>query len=109
MDVIDLHDESFAENDDTVVIQVVDAVTSSFSERIQKKDRGFYDYRSDGTVLCLKWNDNNAVTFASNYYGIVPVHKKTFGKTIFPQPHLIKMYNLGMGGVDVCDRLLSAY
>jgi len=84
------------------------------NKAIQKKERGFYDYRSDGTVLCLKWNDNNAVSFASNYYGIVPVHNaerrvKTQGKTTVHQPHLIKMYNLGMGGVDVCDRLLSAY
>ena len=49
---------------------------------IQKKERGFYDYRSDGTVLCLKWNDN-AVTFASNYYGIVPEHKKIWEKLLF--------------------------
>ena len=81
---------------------------------IQKKKRGFYDYRSDGIVLYLKWNDNNAVSFANNYYGIVSVHNaerrvKFFWNTTAPQPHLIKMYNLGMGGVDVCDRLLSAY
>ena len=42
---------------------------------IQKEEQQFYDYRSDGTVLCLKWNDNNTVSFDSNNYGIVPVHK----------------------------------
>ena len=65
------------------------------SKVIQKMERGFYDYRSDVAVLCLIRNDNNAVTFASNYYGIVPVHNaekrvKTLGKTTVPQPHLIK-------------------
>ena len=53
------------------------------SKVIQKKERGFYYYRSDGAVLCLNWNYNNAVTFASNYYGIVSVHKKLWGKLLF--------------------------
>ena len=34
---------------------------------IQKDDRGSFDYRSDGNALCVKWNDNRAVTVASNY------------------------------------------
>lgn len=45
------------------------------NKEMQKKPRGTYDYRSDGTVLCVKWNDNCAVTVASNYYGVTPLHK----------------------------------
>ena len=30
-------------------------------------------------------------------------------KKIVDQPFLIKMYNQGMGGIDVCDKLLSSY
>ena len=77
---------------------------------IQKKERRInYDYMSVGAVLCLKWNYNNAVSFASNLYGIVPVHNaerrvKTLGKTTVPQSHLIKIYNLGMGGSSRCVR-----
>ena len=37
---------------------------------IEKEDRGSFDYRSDCKVLCIKWNDNRAVTDASNYYRI---------------------------------------
>lgn len=45
------------------------------NKEIQKKDRGSYDFRSDGTVLCVKWHDNCAVTVASNYYGVTPIQK----------------------------------
>ena len=80
----------------------------------KKKPRGSYDYRSDGTVLCAKWQDNTVVTAASNYYTVNPIQiaerrvKSEKNKSV-DQPNLIKMYNNGMSGVDVCDRLLSAY
>ena len=81
---------------------------------IEKEDRGSFDYRSDGKVLCVKWNDNRAVTVASNYYGVQPLHKterylKGEGKKLIPQPDAIYKYNRGMGGVDVCDKKLSSY
>ena len=37
------------------------------NKEIQKQSRGTYDYRSDGTVMCIKWNDNRVVAVASNY------------------------------------------
>ena len=81
---------------------------------MEKNGRGSFDYRSDGTVLCTRWNDNSIVTVASNYYGNAPLQKcerkvKKAGKTSVSQPYLISMYNRGMGGVDVCDRMLSSY
>ena len=83
-------------------------------KEIQKKARGTYDFRSDGEVLCVRWNDNCAVTVASNYFTVNPLHKaerrvrNESVKTV-TQPHAVHMYNKGMGGVDVCDRKLAAY
>ena len=79
----------------------------------QKKPRGTFDFRSDGSVVCVKWNDNCPVTVASNYCGVNPIQKverrvKNEQK-IVDQPFLIKMYNQEMGGIDVCDKLLSSY
>ena len=84
------------------------------SKLIQKEERGSYDYRCDGNVLCVKWNDNRPVTIASNYYGVTPLHKaeryvKGEGRKRITQPDAIYKYNKGMGGVDVCDRKLSSY
>ena len=44
-------------------------------KEMEKKERGAFDYRSDGTVLCTRWNDNNIVTVASNYFGVTPLQK----------------------------------
>ncbi|XP_042228896.1 piggyBac transposable element-derived protein 3-like [Homarus americanus] len=83
-------------------------------KELEKKERGSYDYRSDDSVLCSRWNDNSIVTVASNYYGVSPMQKvnrwvKNEGRKAINQPHMIKMYNKGMGGVDVCDQMLSTY
>ena len=80
----------------------------------QKKPRGTFNFRSDGSVVCVKWNDNCPVTVASNYCGVNPIQKverrvKNEQKKIVDQPFLIKMYNQGMEGIDVCDKLLSSY
>ena len=85
------------------------------SKKITKKQlRETFNLRSDGSVVCVKWNDNCPVTVASNYYGVYPIQKverriKNEQKKTVDQPFLIKMYNKEMGGVDVCDRLLSSY
>ena len=83
-------------------------------KEMKKTDRGTYDHRSDGTILCVKWNDNCTVTVASNYYGISPEQKterrvKDERKKLVTQPYAINMYNKSMGGVDVCDRMLASY
>ena len=80
-----------------------------------KWQRGNFDYRSDGKVYICRWKDSAVVTIASNYLTHEPVCKtKRFcraqkKKTDVSQPHLIKMYNEGMGGVDLLDRLLGSY
>ena len=80
----------------------------------KKQPRGTFNFRSDGSVVCVKWNDNCPVTVASNYYDVYSIQKverrvKNEQKKTVDQPFLIKMYNKGMGGVDVCNRLLSSY
>ena len=83
------------------------------NKELKKSGRGSYDYRSDGLVYVAKWNDNSIVTICSNYSTHFPVHKckrRVKGATMdVSQPHLISMYNKGMGGVDLLDRLLAAY
>jgi len=32
---------------------------------MKKQDRGSYDYRSDGQVASVRWNDNSVVTLAA--------------------------------------------
>ncbi|CAB4059663.1 unnamed protein product [Lepeophtheirus salmonis] len=80
----------------------------------KRKPRGTYDFRSDRTVVCVKWNDNCTVTIASNYYGVFPIQKverrvKHEHKKTVDQPYLIQMDNQGMGGVDICDIFLASY
>lgn len=83
-------------------------------KNVEKQEQGYFDYKSDGTVLYGRWNDNSTVTVASNDYGVNPIQtverrvKGVSKKSAF-QPHLIKMYSKGMGGVDVCDRMLASY
>jgi len=40
---------------------------------MKKKERGSYDYRSDGQVACVRWNDNSVVTLASNHVVVKPL------------------------------------
>lgn len=84
------------------------------SKSLKKHERGSYDYKSDGMVICVKWNDNAIVTLQSNHYGVTPLQKvsrrvKGQNKTDVIQPNLIRRYNEGMGGVDLLDRLCSSY
>ena len=81
---------------------------------LKKKERGTYDYKSDGKVICVKWNDNAVVTVASNYFTATPIQKthrrvRSENRKEVEQPNLIYKYNFGMGGVDQLDRLASSY
>ena len=59
------------------------------------------------------WHDNSIVSLASNCIGAAPVHSTTTWsqsqkkKIDVPQPHLIRMYNKYMGGVDRLDENIA--
>ena len=81
---------------------------------MRKKDRGHFDHRCDGEVYICRWHDNSVVTIASNHQTHIPVAEarrrvKGASGCLVKQPHLIKQYNEGMGGVDLMDRLLGSY
>ncbi|KRZ65160.1 PiggyBac transposable element-derived protein 3, partial [Trichinella papuae] len=42
-------------------------------EEIMKKCRGYFEHACDGEMYVCRWNDNAAVTIASNYYTHFPV------------------------------------
>lgn len=85
------------------------------SKELAKKPRGEYDYRGDGNVVCVRWNDNSVVTVMSNWMQPKPLQNanrysvKQKQKIIIKQPKLIGAYNQSMGGVDLLDRLLGSY
>ena len=80
-----------------------------------KAKRGKYQYCCDGKVCFVRWSDNNVVTCASNFEFVNPVvmverHGKGANvKKKVTQPRMIANYTAGIGGVDLCDRLLLAY
>ena len=81
---------------------------------MKKHDRGSYDYRSDGQVACVRWNDNSVVTLASNHVVVKPLKSakrrvKAVKAKEVSQPYVVHKYNKGMGGVDILDRMLSSY
>ena len=81
---------------------------------MKKSDRGSFDYRSDGDVHVVRWNDNSIVHVASSHETHEPLHEvgrrvKGASNVKVKQPTMIRSYNKGMGGVDLMDRLLSSY
>lgn len=84
------------------------------TKALKKQNRGTFDYRCDGTVFIVKWNDNSVVTLASNCLTHEPLHTanrrvKGNANVAVTQPHVVRRYNEGMGGVDLMDRLLGSY
>lgn len=83
-------------------------------QEMKKNSRGSYDYRSDGEVEVVRWNDNAVVSFCSNATGIEPITQvkrweKKKGTVMVSQPKVVAQYNSGMGGVDLMDRALADY
>ncbi|KAH9632632.1 hypothetical protein HF086_004750 [Spodoptera exigua] len=82
-----------------------------------KKGRG-----SSKQVVCnknklsvVKWHDNKSVILAGSYVDSFPMEtitrysKETKSKIDIPCPQIVKHYNSHMGGVDLCDMLISLY
>lgn len=84
-------------------------------KEMRKLCRGDFDFRCDGDVYVCTWNDNAVVRVASNHLTHQPVGKtKRYSRVQHAridvkQPHVIRRYNEGMGGVDLLDRLLGSY
>ena len=81
-------------------------------KKMNKNERGSFDFRSDGNIEIVRWNDNSVVTIGSNAYGVQPIGSakrwiKGKGKQNIQQPAVIAVYNREMGGVDLLDRTLS--
>ena len=61
-----------------------------------------------------KWHDNSIVTMACNWQTHEPLREtkrrvKGSSNVTVTQPNLVQMYNLGMGGDDLLDRLCASY
>ena len=84
------------------------------SKDMKKKERGYYASACDGRICIVKCMDNSTVCIASNCLSHEPTHVvrryvKPNPNLSVVQPHIIHQYNIGMGGVDVMDRLMSSY
>ena len=78
--------------------------------------RGDADFQFSKNIICCKWYDNKAVLLlATNVEGmsgssnVMRRMKGSSTKTPVPCPNIIKMYNNGMGGVDLMDQKTAAY
>jgi hypothetical protein len=84
---------------------------------LQKKGRGSWDelVSTDGNLACIKWMDNRSVIMLSSLAGSKPSDsiqrwcRKLKNYVSVSRPAVIKEYNESMGGVDVCDQLISLY
>ncbi|XP_014672682.1 PREDICTED: piggyBac transposable element-derived protein 3-like [Priapulus caudatus] len=86
-------------------------------KELRKKDRGTFECWVERTrnIVAVRWLDNKVVNLVSSFVGSDPVDtarrydrsKKTHVQV--PRPHIIKMYNKFMGGVDLLDMLCSLY
>ena len=84
---------------------------------LKKKGRGSHSarYDSEHGICVVKWFDNKKVLVASNYLDANPVgsckrwSKEQKKEIQVTRPHLIKVYNENMGGVDLGDMIASLY
>lgn len=88
------------------------------SEKLmKKKPRGTYAQAvcNKTRLAAVRWHDNKTVTLISSYVGAEPVGKikryckEARGKRDVDCPHIVKLYNKHMGGVDLADMLIALY
>ena len=82
------------------------------AKKMKKNERGSFDFRRDGNIEIVRWNDNSVITIRSSAYGVQPVRSigrwmKGKGKQNIWQPDVIAAYNQGRGAVDLFDCALS--
>ena len=86
---------------------------------LKKRGRGHYEEKStiinDVELRAIKWYDNRAVTLLTSYSSAEPVgevkrfDRKTKDTVDVACPHVIQLYNAGMGGVDSLDSYIALY
>ena len=82
-----------------------------------KTQRGTHEQHFDTTaeVLLVRWKDNKVVNIMTNFDTVEPVATTRWydraekSRVDVPQPKVLKVYNGGMGGVDLHDWLLGQY
>ena len=84
---------------------------------LKKKGRGSYDFivEANSGVMVIRWFNNGLVQFLSNYVGNnlaaqARCWSRKEGRFInIDRPAMVVEYNSNMGGVDLCDMLMSTY
>uniref|UniRef100_A0AAY4B9J0 PiggyBac transposable element-derived protein domain-containing protein n=1 Tax=Denticeps clupeoides TaxID=299321 RepID=A0AAY4B9J0_9TELE len=85
-------------------------------KELSKAGRGAYEvkYETSGMSI-VKWYDNKAVLQASSFIGPDPVDRcRRWSKeekeyVEVDRPHIVKVYNHNMGGVDLADMFAALY
>lgn len=84
---------------------------------LKSRGRGSYDWRVDASsnTIVVRWQDNSTVQLASTFvsHELGEPVKRWSGKDNrhidITCPRIVHEYNKFMGGVDLCDMLLSLY
>ncbi|XP_067945231.1 piggyBac transposable element-derived protein 3-like [Watersipora subatra] len=85
---------------------------------MKKKDRGAMEQfvsanQKEEQISIIKWFDNKRILIASSLHGLEPRDecrrwcKKTKSFLTVPRPAAVREYNKSMGGVDLCDQMVS--
>ncbi|XP_067940672.1 piggyBac transposable element-derived protein 3-like [Watersipora subatra] len=93
-------------------------VTFSADKVMKKKDRGAMEQfvsanQKHEQISIIKWFDNKSILIASSSHGLEPRDecrrwcKKTKSFLTVPRPAAVREYNKSMGGVDLCDQMVS--
>ena len=83
----------------------------------KKGGRGSSDWCVDANtnITIVRWLDNGVVQLISNHIGIAdgtPARRWSIKEKMFidiPRPLVVEEYNMHMGGVDLCDKLMALY
>ena len=96
-----------------------DRVEKAPLQDLRKSSRGSFCslQESQGNILLVRWNDNSQVTLITNLrtddvfqVGSCKRWKRSERKQVtVPQPHVVKLYNKNMCGVDLFDKLRGHY